>query len=364
MAQTLKALIVEDNEDDVQLLVRELRHSGWLLTYEHVDNREDLDRCLQQESWDVIISDYAMPGFSGLEALSIAQAHRPDAPFIVVSGTIGEETAAKVMRLGAHDYIMKHHLALLGPAIERELQEAEMRRKHQHAEAKLAHYQKRLRSLASQLSLAEERERRRIAAGVHDDICQKLALAKLEMQSVQQTLTDTRVIKMLERECGIIDQIIDDAHTLTFELSNPVLYEIGLDAAIEAWLSANVKGKHGLTYEFVSNVKGFKPEEHVLVFVFQSVRELITNTIKHAQASCIRVSLQRQDDTFEVAVEDNGIGFDASKVETTARHGFGLFSVEERLEYLGGKLDIHSEPHQGTRITLTIPWKENAVKTG
>ena len=224
----------------------------------------------------------------------------------------------------------------------------------------LAIHQQRLKSLASELSLAEERERRRIAAGVHDDIGQKLALAKLELQALQHTLEDTSAIKALERVCIVTDLIISDAHSLTFELSNPVLYEIGLDAAIESWLGANVKGKHGIEYRFHSDPRGIKPSEDVRVFLFQSVRELITNVLKHANASELEISTYRASDKLCVSVGDNGDGFDRARAKTKETGGFGLFSVEERLAYLGGRLEVDSQPGQGTTIVMVVPWQQES----
>jgi len=108
-------------------------------------------------------------------------------------------------------------------------------------ERKLREHEEQLKSLASELSLAEERERRRIAAGIHDDIAQRLALAKLELQSMQSTISDSTIISSLKNQCGTIDRIMEDARSLTFELSNPLLYEIGLETAIESFLSEQIR---------------------------------------------------------------------------------------------------------------------------
>jgi PAS domain S-box-containing protein len=137
MGIPLRVLIVEDSEDDALLLVRVLRRSGYDLTYERVDTAAAMSVALETYTWDIIIADYTMPDFNGLAALSLMQAKHLDLPFIVVSGSIGEDLAVAAMKAGAHDYIMKGYLARLIPAVERELREAEVRRARRRAEETL-----------------------------------------------------------------------------------------------------------------------------------------------------------------------------------------------------------------------------------
>lgn len=134
MTRPLHVLIVEDSEDDATLVLRELRRSGYDPTYERVDTHEAMNAALDLDSWDVVISDYTMPQFSVPAALELLKAKALDLPFIIVSGTIGEEIAVAAMKSGAHDYIMKGNLTRLGAAIEREIKEAEIREERRKAE--------------------------------------------------------------------------------------------------------------------------------------------------------------------------------------------------------------------------------------
>jgi PAS domain S-box-containing protein len=137
MSKTLQVLVVEDSEDDTDLLLRELRRGGYDLTYERLESAEIMQAALVEQAWDIVISDYSMPHFNGLEALALVQESGLDLPFIIVSGTIGEDRAVAAMKAGAHDYLMKGQLARLVPAIERELREAQVRREQRQAEAEL-----------------------------------------------------------------------------------------------------------------------------------------------------------------------------------------------------------------------------------
>lgn len=133
----LRTLIIEDNENDALLVVRTLQHGGFDLVYKRVDTAEAMREALEREAWDIVISDNNMPHFSGLAAIELYKENGLDIPFIIVSGTIGEEAAVHIMVMGAHDYVMKNNLPRLVPAVQRELREAESRKERKIAEAAL-----------------------------------------------------------------------------------------------------------------------------------------------------------------------------------------------------------------------------------
>ena len=133
MKRTLRALIVEDRDDDRVLLVRALERGGFDVVHERVESAESMAAALGAREWDVVLSDYSLPSFSALQALEVLKSTGIDLPFIVVSGTIGEETAVEALRAGAHDFLVKRAFARLVPAIERELREAANRREKRKA---------------------------------------------------------------------------------------------------------------------------------------------------------------------------------------------------------------------------------------
>ena len=147
----LHVLVVEDSEDDMLLMLRELRRGGYNLDYERVETAAQMQAALDRQSWDVVIADYTLPTFSAPAALKLLQSQQQDLPFIIVSGTIGEETAVAAMKAGAHDYITKGNLARLMPAVERELREAKERQKRHNAEQALRESEARFRQLAENI---------------------------------------------------------------------------------------------------------------------------------------------------------------------------------------------------------------------
>jgi PAS domain S-box-containing protein len=225
------------------------------------------------------------------------------------------------------------------------------------AEQQLLDHRNSLRELATELTLVEERERRRIAVGVHDQIAQRLALIKLTLQSLGASCSENSTARALEGVCRELDQSMADAHSLTFELSNPVLYEAGFADAVESWLAKLVREKYGIEYTFEADESDADLNKEARVGLFHIVRELLMNVIKHAKAKRVDVRIQRTGDAIQVAVQDAGVGFEPSEAGkcVSPAGGFGLFNVREKLQYMGGSLKIDSAPGEGTCVVAVVP---------
>ncbi len=228
------------------------------------------------------------------------------------------------------------------------------------AEERSGLYQRRLQELASELSMAEERERRRVAVELHDAVGQTLALSKIRLGSLEGSLTSPEDQAQLNGVRELIEQALQDTRSLIFQLSPPVLYELGLEPALE-WLGEQFREQHGIACEVQNDQKPKPLVEEVRVVLFQAVRELLFNVVKHAQVDRAKVSLSRDNDHILICVEDNGVGFDTANIGSRSFQdiGFGLFNIGERLHLLGGRLEIDSGPAKGSRITLVGPLKLN-----
>jgi PAS domain S-box-containing protein len=225
------------------------------------------------------------------------------------------------------------------------------------AEKQVLDYQARLKALASQLTLAEEKERRRIAADLHDDVGQTLAISRVQLASAIYTCDDTHQKEQLEEVSKTLLKAIRDTRHLIFELSSPSVHEHGLGPAISEWVEEKIKRTQELDFELVDNLAGNELDEEQRTILFRNLRELLTNTIKHARAKKVNVSLECLDRQLKITVEDDGIGFNPERVlnQLNQEGGFGLFSIDERMADLGGKLEIKSMPHQGCRIIMSLP---------
>jgi PAS domain S-box-containing protein len=237
--------------------------------------------------------------------------------------------------------------------------------KRKQAEEKLRLYQEQLRFLASELSVTEERERRRLATDLHDSISQILAISKLKLDLVRDGGTSAAFGRELDEISALIDQALQHTRSLTFELSPPVLYELGLEAALES-LVERLQHMHGLHIEFVDDEQPKALSEDLAAFCFRAVQELLINVVKHARARTATITTEKYGDKVRIVVADDGVGFvsDDTFADVDRRTGFGLFSISERLRHLGGSLEIHSRPSQGTRVTLLAPLERLAKGRG
>jgi len=233
-------------------------------------------------------------------------------------------------------------------------------------EEKLLAYQKQLKSLASQMTLTEEQERRRIATELHDNITQSLAMSKLKLDLVSDSKPSSSadLAVVLNETSRNIEQIIQEVRTLTFDLSSPILYELGFEAAVAEWLTERIGKGHGIATEFEDDEQPKPLDDDTRTVLFRDVRELLTNVVKHAQAKKVKVSIRKDRSRIHVIVEDDGRGFDPEKVAATAaKNGvFGLFSIRERLKQLGGNIEIESGSGHGTRVTLLAPLKSKSLE--
>jgi PAS domain S-box-containing protein len=228
------------------------------------------------------------------------------------------------------------------------------------AEEEIRTYQGKLQVLASELSLTEERERRRLATDLHDHIGQALAISKIKLGILQKSLPAESMAKPVGEVRELIEKMIQETRSLTFELSLPVLYELGFEAAVE-WFAKYVRSHHGIQMDVQKDLKPIPMDDEIKVLLFRFVRELMMNVVKHAQARRARVIISRNGEEVTIKVEDDGVGFGPlSQYQTISSNGgFGLFSIRERLHYLGGRLEVESTDIEGTRVTLMVPLKHD-----
>ena len=220
-------------------------------------------------------------------------------------------------------------------------------------EEKLLEYQLKLKALASQLTLTEEKERRNFADYLHDQIGQKLFALNLKLETLKNSTSADTTAATLDESFNIIKQVIKDTRSLTFEISPPILYQLGLEAALE-WLTDKTHKQYSIMVTFDDDKQEKPTDDNTKFLIFRAVSELLNNISKHAQAQKAKVSIRRDTTNIRVYVEDDGVGFIPPETffSKSKRTGFGLFSIKERLEQLGGNLEIDSQPGRGTRATL------------
>jgi PAS domain S-box-containing protein len=218
-----------------------------------------------------------------------------------------------------------------------------------------------LRTLAAKMEMIEEQERRKIASDLHDSVGQILAFATRELKYMRKNLpqkTGDALLEIAEQ----LDKAVTQTRTLSFDLSPSILYDIGFEIAVEDMLEKYEKQRK-IKCSFSDDEKPKPLTIPLKVLLYRSIRELLMNTAKHAEAQNVKVSLAKDGSNISVSVEDDGKGFDAVELESSEKSkGFGLFSIRERIEHLGGGFKIDSAKGKGTRTVLTVPLSTEAIR--
>lgn len=372
MSKLLRALFVEDSADDAQLLLRELRRSGYDVVYERVETRAAMEEALFDKAWDIVLCDYSLPEFNAMAALVTLKESGLDIPFFVVSGTVEEETAVTALKAGAHDFMIKGRLARLIPAIEREIQDAEMRRSHREAEAERADLSANLEAVSAELErflytafhelrsplvtikgfvglLAEDLQANRMDR-IQSDIVRITAAA----DKMNELLSGLLALSQIGRVIHPFEEV--DLLQLTKET-----LEI-LDSSLRAkYITVNVSPDLPVVYGDRIRLR-------------EVLENLIENAVKHANAQqnpLIEIGAREQESQQVIFVKDNGIGIDPryhnrifnlfEKLDLNVEGaGIGLALVKRIIEWHGGRVWVESKGSgEGSTFCFTIPDSRN-----
>jgi signal transduction histidine kinase len=224
------------------------------------------------------------------------------------------------------------------------------------AEKRILEYQKQLKMLASELVLAEEKERRRLAEELHDTVGHSLAAIQIKLALIMDQIKDKGLLDKCECLLTMTEEAMDATRSITFEISPPVLHELGFESAIE-WYLERITLRFGIKTElFVEPGRVFKNKD-IEIFAFRAIQELIVNAVKHSNATTICVAQHVNNGSVTLTVTDDGKGFDTGKLWTAGLElkGYGLFSIRERTNYLEGTVSIESHEGKGTKVSLILP---------
>lgn len=359
----LRVLVLEDQPMDAQLVILELRHAGYEPDWRCVDTKDAYVDALDADI-DIILSDFSMPGFSGLEALEMLTERKLDIPFIFVSGSIGEDWAVRAMKSGASDYLIKDRMARLGEAVRNALEANRLRSEHEKAQAALARSYEELkashaekRRLLAGLIRAQEEERKLIAGDIHDDSIQVMSAVGLRLQMLRSRLTEPSEVEMLDRLDETVRLTITRLRRLLFDLRPVTLETEGLAQTLSHFLDKAFEGTE-IRFE-VDDRLSEDPPIQTRVVLYRLCQEALTNARKHALASLITVVLEEVSGGFRASISDDGIGFDYEEMkhETDPGH-LGLGAIRERAELAGGWCRISSVTGEGTQVECWLPAEE------
>jgi signal transduction histidine kinase len=377
MRRPLRALIVEDSAADAELLLRALHRDGYEVSHERVDTAEAMRAALARQTWDIVLSDYAMPKFTVPAALRMVQESGIDIPFIVISGTVGEETAVAAMKAGAHDFFLKERLTRLGSAIDRELREAEVRRERRVASERLVESER-------QLKQAIQARDEFLVIASHE---LKTPLTSLELQVSNlrrlgrshptvvisddkvQSKCDT-ILRQVDRLTILINNLLDVARItagrLTLSRERVDLGDLVRGVLARAQDAIQRSGSE-VALEIPVPVVGSWDRLRIETVV----ANLVSNAVKFGGGKPIEVAVRGNAQTATLMVRDHGIGisvedqqriFERFERAVSVRHfggfGTGLWVARQAVEAHGGKIQVHSQEGNGSAFEIELPLRE------
>ena len=354
MATPLKLLILEDNAFDADLEVSRLEAAGYRCDWRRVQTREEFEACLDHPDFDLILADYNLPSFDGLSALRLLTERGLEIPFVLISGTLGEERAIESVKAGATDYVMKERLERLAQVVTRALSDRMERAKRRAAQQALRDAHRRLQALSARLLEIEETERRRIARELHDGVGQLLTAVKLRLAGLSPASPE---YGSRRQECiATIDDALDQVRRMSRDLRPSQLDDLGLVAALRSHVDQQA-GHAGFTAHFAHERVPQRLAPEIETACFRIAQEALTNIARHAHATEVRVTLTATEAELHLEVRDNGKGFDvaAARAGATAGASMGLLSMEERAALAGGRLVLDSAPGRETRLAVALP---------
>jgi signal transduction histidine kinase len=368
MATLLRVLIVEDSDYDTQALLRELRRGGYELEYERVETRPGIEEALSRREWDLILCDYTLPKLSAEVALKTLHGTRLDLPFIVISGTIEEESAVEMLKAGAHDFIVKGRLARLLPAIERGLKDAETRRRQREAEAERKDLVDRLEAINSQIE--------RFTYLAFHDLRAPLVTIKGFIGAARQDLEAGRydqVRKDIQRIAGAADKM-DRILAELLELARigrvrRPMEDVPLGHLVQEALQRlyELLQAKGITVKVAPNLPVVHGDRVRLREVFENLIENAATYTSEHEPPLIEIGPRWQEGERILFVKDNGPGIDPryhnrifelfEKLDPgTEGTGIGLALAKRIIEVHGGRIWVESEGQgRGSTFCFTLP---------
>ncbi|MDH0900993.1 histidine kinase [Comamonas aquatica] len=343
-------LHLEDSAADQRLAQITLQRAGLACHMVCVDTLADFLTQLQAQTYDLVLADYYLPGFTAMDAWAAAR-HLPQCPpFVLLSGAIGETAAVEAIRQGIADYLLKDNMARLPHVLSRALEVHEARRAKAQARRELERSERQLAELTEHLQQSIEQERAAIAREIHDDIGGSLTSVKFDLAWIDRNATEHQVRNHAQAALEMLQHALGASQRIMMNLRPPVLDQ-GLVAAVQ-WLAENFERRTGVLTR-VDAPASIEVTPEIQVVAYRTAQEALTNVGKYAQASAVHLELSNAEGFLTLEVRDNGCGMAAGQRDKPK--AFGLRGLAERARTVGGWLDVSSQVGRGTSIIVSIP---------
>lgn len=357
----IRIIHIEDSDSDVELVDRELKKYGINFLKLVVYKKEDFIRNLEDFSPDIVLSDHSLPSFNSIEALKILRETGSTIPFILVTGTMSEEFAVEVMKMGISDYLLKSHLKRIPDAILKAIEKWELQRAKEKAEQDLIQINKELRNLSAHLQNIREEERASISRELHDELGQQLMRIKMDFIWLSSKIKDAgdEVKAKITDSIELVDQTVGTIRRIHTTLRPKIIDDLGLFAALE-WQALEFTKRTEIPCFLKIDINEPALSKFLSIHIFRIYQEALTNVGKHAQAKEVNTELKFIDGNMIMSIQDDGKGINTEKMKN--ERSFGLLGMKERAAMINGTIRIQSSAGKGTTLELTIP-VENLISS-
>ncbi|MCZ4313700.1 histidine kinase [Comamonadaceae bacterium G21597-S1] len=352
----IRILHLEDSAVDHALVRRALGRSGLDFSIDHVETLADFQRATSTTSYDAIVADYRLRGFTAIDAWESLKSHASAPPFILLSGAIGESAAVAAIKLGMSDYLQKDDLGKLTPVVLRAIELQQTRLAKDRADAELAISERRLAEFAEHLQATIEQERASIAREIHDDIGGSLAAAKLDLAWIGRHLSDPVTLGHVTAATEMLQHALGASQRIMMNL-RPAILDQGLTAAVD-WLANGFERRTGIRTVLRTGPPRHELPKSVQLTAYRTAQEALTNIAKHARCDLVTIDLTDSGNVLTLEISDNGQGISTS--EQGKPKAYGLKGLQERAKSVGGWLDVSTRAGHGTSIILSVPLDTSA----
>jgi len=311
MDKELKLLLLEDDPADAALIHKLLQRSGMNFTSKVVSDEKEFLKALDENIFDAVLSDNALPQYTSLKALEVIKKRNPFVAFILVTGTVSEEFAVTIIQQGADDYILKTNLTRLPAAISKVVENKRIQKAKYIAEQETRELNQQLRDLAAHLQNVREEEQTRIAREIHDELGQLLSIIKINISSADKKMhrSIAEAKDNLAEAIKTVDNTVITVRRIAAGLRPAILDDLGLVAALE-WHSQEFENLNNIPVIFDSSSPEIQVEKNIATGIYRIYQETLTNILRHSGADKITSSINIIEDQIILSVSDNGKGFE------------------------------------------------------
>ena len=347
----IRILHLEDSEADHRLACRTLTSAGVKFDICRVDTLSLFCELVEESSYQVILADYRLPGFTAIDAWAAISKHPSPPPFIVLSGTIGESAAVATIHLGISDFVHKDELHRLPRVIHRAMEVADAHAARNKAAQELAASEKRLSEFAGYLQAAVEKERASIAREIHDDIGGSLAAVRLDLAWIARHSSADDMRSHADAASEMIQHALGASQRIMMNL-RPSILDQGLVPAIQ-WLATGFEKRTGIKTTVTVNNHQLSPSKPVELTAYRTAQEALTNASKYARCTQVGIDISDAENFLTIEIADNGKGISPEELQNAG--AFGIRGLTERARLVGGWLDVSTALGSGTSIILSVP---------